>query len=74
MEFDAYIKQRKKLYSLILNLIEIPDNFDDEYQSLIEEIEKQEILKDKAQTIEIFYLLLSIADNHYRTTNFFFKD
>ena len=73
MEIDKIINERKEFYNHLMIFIETYDNVKDEFQNIIKVLEKQRILEDKIQTLEMHQLLYTIGDNHYRTPNFFDK-
>ena len=73
MEIEALIRKMKNIYIGLLNFIESTEDFDVEYEALIEIFTKEEFLKSKDETLLLFRLISKIADNHHRSPDFFDK-
>lgn len=73
MDISELLERNQKLYNSILNFIETSEDSDNEFQKLVKIMKKQQNLLTKQQYQEILKLLFIIADNHYRTPNFFIK-
>ena len=73
MEYSRYIKNKKDLYSSLIDYIDAFDDSEAEFTVLIEMIEKQEILQSEEEKQLLFQLISKIADNHHRSANFFGK-
>ena len=73
MEIEALIKKMKDIYLPFIDFIEASDDNDAEFKTLIDILEKQEILESKDEVRLLFQLISKIADDHHRTSDFFDK-
>ena len=73
MEIEGLVKKMKDIYTALIDFIEATDDSDAEYITLIEVLEKQEILENKDEVRLLFQLISKIADNHHRMPDFFDK-
>lgn len=73
MEIKAFVLKRKELYSTLLHFIDTPGDYQDEFQSLIQVFENQDILQNHGETLNLFHLMSKIEENHNRTPNFYEK-
>ena len=62
----------KDINSALIDFIEATEDHDAEFQTLIEVLEKHEILENKDEVRLLFQLISKISDNH-RTSDFFFR-
>lgn len=72
MNIQEYIEKKKVIQSLLLNYIE-NDNKEETFQNLIKSIEDQKILNNHHEFKLLLCLILKVANNQYRTSDFFFK-
>lgn len=73
MEIEDFIKKLKDIYPKFIDFIDNTDDLEIKFQVLIDSFEKHEILEKKEGIRQILKLIAAIANNHYRTTNFFNK-
>lgn len=73
MEIENIIEKRKELYSALICFIESSENNENEFESFIDNFEKQCIVQNKEETLSFFQLLSKLADNHHRSSDFFDK-
>ncbi|KAK8896930.1 hypothetical protein M9Y10_014856 [Tritrichomonas musculus] len=73
MEIEEFVEKKKELYSTLLDFIETSDDFENELSTLIQVFEKQEILQDRVETLNLFNLISTLEENHYRTVAFYEK-
>lgn len=66
-EFD----QRKEIYTHIINIVDEYSDFDSNFISFKEYLEKQKIQEDVCKLKFTLTLITKIADNHHRYTDFF---
>ena len=67
MEIEAYINKKKEIYLSLLCFIEATDNVDIHFQSLIEVLNKQNVLQEKRKTQELLILISKIVTYHHLT-------
>lgn len=73
MEFEAIIKIMKEIYTPLLDFVDATDNYDSEFEELINIIKKLEIKEKEEKICLLFQLISRIADNHHRTSTFLTK-
>ena len=73
MEIEAFIKQMKEAYSILIDFIEDTNEIESTFKEIIKKFEKQEIFKNKENIPLLLQIISRIADNHYRTPDFFDK-
>ena len=73
MEIEAYLQELKDLHGSILSFIESEDNCDKQFLDLNKVLEEQQITNDKAKSKGLHKIILKIANNHQRTSDFFDK-
>ena len=73
MEIENLIKKMKDINSALIDFIEATDEQDAEFKTLIEILDKQEILENKDDVQLLFRLISKIADNHHRESDFIDK-
>lgn len=73
MEVQEYLDKMNEIQALLLEYIDEEDNSQEKIKIIIKLFKDQKILDNKHQLTSVLYLLRSIIDYHYRTTNFFEK-
>ena len=73
MDYQQYLFQNKELQTYILKYIDNESDFEDDFEILINFLEKTHIPNDRKDLYEILLLLLKIANHHYRYQGFYDK-
>ena len=73
MDVEQYLNKQKMLNIHLLDFIDNCDDSQDDYTNLITDINNQNILENKKEFELFLHLLLLIANNHHRHSNFFSK-
>ena len=71
IEIQKHIQKIKILYSSLLDFIEATEDSQSYFNSLIQILNKQEILTNLSFISELLCLLADISDNHYKSSDFF---
>ncbi|KAK8892889.1 hypothetical protein M9Y10_030140 [Tritrichomonas musculus] len=69
----SYIEKIKSIQMNILDYIDDDENKEENYQNFISLINESNTLKNKYKIEQILLLILKIANNHHRSSNFFSK-
>ena len=70
---QSYLEKIKTIQTNLLEFIEENNNSEEKYQNLIKSLDDHKV-KENQHELELFvHLLVKVADNYYRTTNFFDK-
>ena len=72
MEIEIEIIKKQNLQSLVLCFIENDDD-EENFNNLATFIQDSNISKNKLDLLDLFHLILHIANNHHRESNFFDK-
>ena len=72
MEIEIEIIKKQNLQSLVLCFIENDDD-EENFNNLATFIQDSNISKNKLDLLDLFHLILHIASNHHRESNFFDK-
>lgn len=73
MEIEAFIKNMKNIYSLLIDFIDTADDSESKFKALIEFFDEQKIIQNQKEVQLLFQLISRIADDHHRTLDFFDK-
>ena len=73
IEIDKYIAKKKELYDHIIDFLENDDNNENNFDTIVNLIQEQEILENDKEIKNFLYLISRISSNHYRTINFISK-
>ena len=73
MEIEAFIKKMKDINTALLDFIEADDDSETEFSNFITIMDEYDILQNKEETQILFRSISKIADNHFRTSDFFEK-
>ena len=73
MEIQEYINNKKVLQANFIQFLDDDDNFEENFQNLIKEIENQKILQMQDEFKLFLNLISRVSENHYHTPNFFNK-
>ena len=71
MEIQQYFIHMKELNEILLTILENSDLFNENYEHLVNFINKNEIQKNKEEFIHFLNLLINITNNHHRKYGFF---
>ena len=71
MEIEAWVKEKKELYTHILRFLESEGDSENEFQLLTKIVDDQEIVKNERSLKETFQLLYKIGSNHHRSSELF---
>lgn len=73
MEIHNQFNKMKNLQLKMLEIIDSEENIEENFQNLVNIIKEQNILKDCSEFILFLRLIMIIADDHHRSSNFFGK-
>lgn len=73
MEIHNQFNKMKNLQLKMLEFIDSEENIEENFQNLVNIIKEQNILKDCSEFILFLRLIMIIADDHHRSSNFFGK-
>ena len=73
MEFELYVNKKKEIYSSLLDYLDSCDDWENNFKSIIDILNKQDIFEDKEQIFELLNLISKIEENYHRTSNFYPK-
>ena len=73
MKIDAFIKEMKSIYSLLIDFIDATEDIDSEFKALIDFLDEQQIFQNQEDVRLLFQLISKITDNHHRPSDFFDK-
>ncbi|KAK8870811.1 hypothetical protein M9Y10_008703 [Tritrichomonas musculus] len=71
MEIESIIREKKEIYSSLMEFIDETEDAD--FNSLIKDFENQEIFKNKEEIKLMLQLISKISDNHRRLSDFIDK-
>ena len=69
MELQEFIERMKDIQKILLDYIDNGD--EEEYNCLIENLSKSNVIENRNELKSIIQLVASIADNHHRSPDFF---
>ncbi|KAK8896840.1 hypothetical protein M9Y10_014764 [Tritrichomonas musculus] len=72
-EIKKYLEKMNAIQSCILQYLEDNEQIEENYENFKKIIEDQKILEDQHDFKSLLHLLIKIANNHYRCSNFFEK-
>lgn len=70
---QEYFGKKREGYNYILDYIEKEDNLEENYRDLIKYINNEKIFSNRGEFKLFICLISTIANNHHRGSNFFFK-
>lgn len=73
MEITHHLDKKRIIQNLILEFIDDIDNIEEIYVNIMKEFKEQKIPQKKSKLREFLYLILRIANNHHRLTDFLSK-
>lgn len=73
MDIEIYIGKKGELQNLLLELLENVDDDDENFNYLIEFINKGKYQNNPEEFKQFLRLILNVSNNHHRTENFFTK-
>ncbi|KAK8836221.1 hypothetical protein M9Y10_039853 [Tritrichomonas musculus] len=73
MEFQQYLSEKKKLQDVFLGYLDDNENVEEHFENLLKICDDQNIKNDSNEFGLFIHFVFNIADNHFRTKDFFFK-
>lgn len=73
MDIKEYIERKQKIQKSLLEFINNDENIEENFENFLKIIKEQNILQDRLELKATLYLLLQIANYHYRPPSFFDK-
>ena len=73
MSIEEYVEKKKNIQQVLLEYIDDESNVEENYETLIQVLKEQNIIKDLKDMKEILYLISIIGDNFHRSNTFFHK-
>lgn len=73
MSIKELIEEMKNIQINLLDFLDHEDDIEEKYQNLIHIFNEIKIHDDNYKIKSLFYLILKIANNHHRESDFFAK-
>ena len=72
-KIKKYFKQKKDIYTALLDFIESTDDIETEFYYLTKYLNDDKIMKNREELLHFLQLLINIFNDHHRDPTFFIK-
>ena len=73
MNFEEYLEKKKEIYNNLLEFLDNEEYTESNFKDLIDLFNNQAVHENKEDLDTLFRILISISNNHHRSTSFFTK-